>query len=190
MPPNNDEPKRIFDVAKPGKTAADAQSKPVIVGHRTLLQDPMVTPTSSEPATEETAKPDQAPVEPLASTGHTITPPDTGTAPASAQTPDTPTTTQPDIATLDSEEAPKETALTPAQQGEAETAKQEALHKLVEGKKYYVPIGEKKHKRSIRRLLIAVIIGLVAIIVLGDLFIGSGFIKTSIKPPLTIFHRN
>jgi len=33
---------KVFDIAKPGKTAATPQAKPVIVGHKSLLKDPMV----------------------------------------------------------------------------------------------------------------------------------------------------
>ncbi len=36
------EPKKYFDVAKPGKTMPDATSRPAIVGHRTILKDPMM----------------------------------------------------------------------------------------------------------------------------------------------------
>ncbi len=42
---------KVFDVAKPGETAADASSRPLIVGHGTIIkQDPMVV--DQEPATE------------------------------------------------------------------------------------------------------------------------------------------
>lgn len=37
-----------MDVAKPGTSAPDASARPVIVGHRTLLQDPMVTPAQND----------------------------------------------------------------------------------------------------------------------------------------------
>ena len=43
MPHKDDGKKKVFDVSKPGETAASASSKPVIVGHKTLLPDPMVT---------------------------------------------------------------------------------------------------------------------------------------------------
>lgn len=33
---------RVFDVSKPGKTSPSATSKPVIVGHRPMMNDPMV----------------------------------------------------------------------------------------------------------------------------------------------------
>lgn len=38
---------RVFDVAKPGKSAATATSKPVIVSNRPILQDPMVIQNAS-----------------------------------------------------------------------------------------------------------------------------------------------
>ncbi len=36
------EDKKVFDVAKPGKTAASASSRPLIIGHKNMLKDPMV----------------------------------------------------------------------------------------------------------------------------------------------------
>lgn len=35
--------KKVFDVARPGKTPASTTSRPVIVGHRPQVQDPMMT---------------------------------------------------------------------------------------------------------------------------------------------------
>jgi hypothetical protein len=37
---------RVFDVAKPGRSSPEATSKPVIVGHRPTMSDPMVNDTS------------------------------------------------------------------------------------------------------------------------------------------------
>lgn len=47
-------PPKVFDVAKPGETAADATARPVIVGHGTMIKnDPMVvddeTPKEEKP---------------------------------------------------------------------------------------------------------------------------------------------
>jgi len=39
--------KKVMDVAKPGKSAPSSTSKPVIVGHKPMIQDPMVTPSES-----------------------------------------------------------------------------------------------------------------------------------------------
>lgn len=40
------------DVAKPGTTAPSATSKPVIVGHTSTVQDPMVSEPAAQPAKE------------------------------------------------------------------------------------------------------------------------------------------
>jgi len=41
-----DSTKKVFDVAKPGKTAANPSARPVIIGHKPLLRDPMVKEAS------------------------------------------------------------------------------------------------------------------------------------------------
>src|SRR3989344_1198355 len=56
---SKDESKKVFDVAKPGKTAASASSRPLIIGHKTLLQDPMVTRTPL-PSKAKKIKPDSS----------------------------------------------------------------------------------------------------------------------------------
>jgi uncharacterized membrane protein len=44
-----DDDKRVFDVAKAGKSEPAATSRPVIVGHKNMIEDPMVTaPASSK----------------------------------------------------------------------------------------------------------------------------------------------
>jgi len=42
------EPTKVFDVRRPGKTSVSATSRPVIVGHRPQVQDPMVSHADSE----------------------------------------------------------------------------------------------------------------------------------------------
>jgi hypothetical protein len=44
--------KKVFDVAKPGKSAPDTTTRPIIVGHKPMIQDPMVN--NSEPNAAET----------------------------------------------------------------------------------------------------------------------------------------
>lgn len=46
---------KVMDVSKPGASTPDASSRPVIVGHRTLLQDPMVKSAEKEEGKEEPA---------------------------------------------------------------------------------------------------------------------------------------
>ncbi len=62
-PANGSSDKKFFDVAKPGKSMPPSTSRPAIVGHRTILKDPMVntgvaasgevSPPIEEPATEK-----------------------------------------------------------------------------------------------------------------------------------------
>lgn len=44
---------KVMDVSKPGASAPDASSRPVIVGHRTILQDPMVKSAETDESKEE-----------------------------------------------------------------------------------------------------------------------------------------
>lgn len=39
---------KVFDVARPGKVAANATSRPVIVGHKPLVKDPMMSPDQGD----------------------------------------------------------------------------------------------------------------------------------------------
>ena len=73
------EPTKVFDVRRPGKTSVSATSRPVIVGHRPQVQDPMVSHADSErrplldaskhvtiqPATSEQVPAPNAAAEPL-----------------------------------------------------------------------------------------------------------------------------
>lgn len=47
-PIKQSEPKKVFDVTRPGKMAASATSRPVIVGHKPLVKDPMVAEEEQE----------------------------------------------------------------------------------------------------------------------------------------------
>ena len=42
------QPKKVFDVMRPGKTAASATSRPVIVGHKPQIKDPMMSDRQDE----------------------------------------------------------------------------------------------------------------------------------------------
>lgn len=49
--------KQVMDISKPGKTPASPSSRPVIIGHRPMVQDPMVT--SAEENNTETTESDE-----------------------------------------------------------------------------------------------------------------------------------
>jgi hypothetical protein len=48
--------KQVMDVSKPGKTPASASSRPVIVGHKPQVQDPMMTTEETKDETPETSE--------------------------------------------------------------------------------------------------------------------------------------
>lgn len=52
--------KKVFDVAKPGKSAPDASSRPIIIGHKPMIQDPMMSAPAAH-VTEPEDKPSSAP---------------------------------------------------------------------------------------------------------------------------------
>lgn len=62
----NDGSKQFFDVVRPGKSAANATSKPIIVGNRPIIKDPMFNTEPKQPPeeykkNEDTDKPTEPP---------------------------------------------------------------------------------------------------------------------------------
>jgi Ca2+/Na+ antiporter len=250
-----------MDITHPGKAMPNQTSRPTIVGHRTVLRDPMMTNSGGDKL--------DRPI-PMSMTGRRLTPPsqepkesakvevknDETQAEAEGQeikvtdsVDDTPNETparveaakEGDLSedlnskkTAESETAPgdsseesepaadakptseaeeKESGTELAGESESdattepatapetkldeqkladkklqeELTKHEAINKLVTDKTYYAPIGQKTRKRSARNVLIWTIFALVLIVVLLDLLIDSGMIKTSIKAPISIF---
>jgi len=268
MPRKADSKKKVFDITRPGETAANASSRPVIVGHKTLLQDPMVTRQIPITAAKKAKpKPDSndedndgetASGEPdlttklLPASELTIVPPEssdelaedeplkeTEAVPEPETEIDKPADNEPVEASTLSEAAdsgktldesppeepkqdePKSQDETEAsedksngseevqtdkpsneQSGDnkqktsdedkalAETTKNNTYKKLVDDKTYFVPIGEQKRKRSMRRFLLVIILLLLVAIAAADVLIDNGTIKTSIKAPISIFHRD
>lgn len=246
--------KKVIDIAKPGKTAADATARPVIIGHKPIVtQDPMVAASSATLAEEadklsDSKMPDleTAPlVEPLpskkkASAGEKVIKPFTETKdadaiavkvvskPATAQKPEEPKAQAPSVTEEPAEppdSAPKTEVAPPAEKSlEAETkesdgeeaatgsdsaavdslagaaaakreeakkqeekdARQKALQKLVQDKKYYLPIREKRAGRSATKILTIVLIIVILGALAADLAVDAGLIKTSFKPPINL----
>src|SRR5687768_13878322 len=71
MMANEDDSKVIDVVSKPGSVTPSSTARPIIVGHKPMIQDPMMSGGEEKPAdsSEETAKP------PANSRGITIAPP-------------------------------------------------------------------------------------------------------------------
>lgn len=56
----------VFDVKRPGKALLQPTSRPVIVGHKPMVRDPLTTgKTDTERLLDKKSKPDSKPVEPM-----------------------------------------------------------------------------------------------------------------------------
>jgi hypothetical protein len=210
------------DEDKSGKDAEDANTSPLIIGHRPILKkDPVVTANSAvielDPppgnTPEEAAQPEVKPTKEL----KLDVPKDledsnqadkvavrVETA-AKKPEPDMPAKTEdkkpeePEPAEIKdnknevpASESPEAAANAAKEitdkQAQAETAQNEAYQKLLDQKKYFVPIDEKKRQRSILTWSLTLVVVIVLIALLVDLMIDAGIIKTSVKPPISIFN--
>lgn len=55
--PKKDSPQKVFDVSRPGKTSPGSTSRPVIVGHKPQVKDPMMSErTDTRPLLDATKK--------------------------------------------------------------------------------------------------------------------------------------
>ena len=150
-----EEPKSFHDVARPGNTPQSPTSRPIIVGREPLMQDPMMKGT---PQPEKPALPDHKD-EP------TMTPPTLTAAPASQPTPAAPDPAIPPP----SEVSTELTSSIPTEgEKEAKDLKQKEvsdhnskIQELIESKTYAVPVGHLRRKRTLRVVVIGVVIAVV-----------------------------
>lgn len=208
-PKNNDD--KVFDISKPGKSQPAATSKPVIVGHKSMVEDPMVVAANKPEATtpapvavEPEDKPAGSPVveekgsiDEASHTAKVVTPP-SDAAPAAEGDNEKPgeTEAKPPEEKLaeeavadsvpDEKDDNKEVKPADSKETEAEKAKAAAIQELIENKKYAVKIGEVQRKRHSHWTLAILVLLLVAIFT-AYLLIDAGIIKTNIKLPYHIF---
>lgn len=191
MPASNKNSKSgntVMDVSKPGKTVPSTSAKPVIVGHRPMVQDPMVTSdtnpesnnreaSSEQPlSTPSVAKKVIAPLKPSSTevSAKNVTAPSDETSAVS-----TPEESQPGKSETPEAEpvsdASDESAVVDAvvdqmadkkvdEPNEEDRKKQEKIDKLIAEKKYFVPLG-KAHHGSGRAFM--TVIFLVALVLFG-----------------------
>lgn len=152
------ETKKTMDVAKPGKRAPDISSRPVIVGNKPEVQDPMMK-------TGETVKETKQDETPIATHGNKVI------QPLSRHDESGDESNNKQAETPAEKEAKEEAAVVDAVAGQADLGKKntqakvnaeeleklEALNKLIAEKKYFVPIGQVAHRRN-QRLLIAMLL--------------------------------
>ena len=200
--------KSMDDVAKPGTSAPDATSRPIITDHRNSISrpTPMVSednkPGSKKPVLSGTVRkvisPISAPEEKTEEKPEEV--------PATAE-PETEQKQAEGTVTAPQEEKATEPTKEPGSEGSAvvdavasqtsdkkqlaeevkkEEERQAALQKLIEEKTYNLPIGETSSKRN-ARVSTVILLVLVLVVVGGYAALDAGIIKTNIPLPVHFF---
>lgn len=198
----------VNDVSHPSKTAASPTSRPVIVRHGPMIEDPTVKKAEAEAADakakekaqfEAAHKKDkviEAPKEVKADEPDVeVDKTDKGTddqlakdAADSKSSEDE--STENEESSVNDDGSPKPaTAAQASEASKEEEARLAAVEKLVESKKYFLPIREAKRKRRTRMTLLVLVLLLVVGLAVSDLLIDAGIIKTDI-PPLANLIKN
>jgi hypothetical protein len=185
--------KTVMDVSKPGKTAATATSRPVIITHGALVKDPMV---NEEAATDTPVQETQAPITPAAkkviaplsaaenaeAKAESETETDTikqevaaeetskkdpvaETKPSEKDEPESEDETESEEAVVDAVVEQVADKKAQEQAGVEEQKRQELVTKLVADKKYFVPLAVARRERNGK-------LGVVFAVALLPLFVG------------------
>lgn len=179
--PSKDPDKKTMDIAKPGNTAPDTTSRPVLVTHRPMVQDPMVNQTKKDD--------DESEGESKQITTHgskTLQPVDTSLkrddSEAAKQTSNPDSESKKEEAVIDAVVGQAESKQKQGELSGEEKAKQEHVQKLINDKTYFVSIGQvaKRRNRQMYVILLVLILAVMGVYVAID----AGFIKTSIKLPV------
>jgi len=175
---------KVFDVAKPGATSPSSTSKPVIVGHKNMIDDPMVKAAASAtldgvPADDKESKankesdesvgPHQAKdIKPLNEPNEQAaeSAPSEPAKPAESNATDLTNIEAAKTETADGKPAgatdslpeteTDKTAEKPDKVDEEEQAKQAAIQKLIESKQYVVHVGEAHHRKHSKNMMIVI----------------------------------
>lgn len=176
---NNSEP--AFDIHKPSKSAPSSTSRPVITTHNPMMKDPMVN-DSSEPEPKEATKPLTPGREKVIVP---ISEPDTKEEKAKK-------TAETEAATKESDKKESEAAVVDAVAEQAgkkkkneptkeDVAREAELEKMIEEKKYFVPIGQVNHRRNKRWFWSIFIV--IVLLAAGYLAVDANMIDLGIKLP-------
>jgi hypothetical protein len=196
--------KPVMDVSKPGKTPADATTRPIISGHE-IMKDPMVNeePDKMEGVTVDVKTSDD-PKEEIAvpTTSHKVIQPISRSEENQEETKEESAETLTEEADADpkpSEDEKQETAVTEdavvdavldqvgdkkeeTKESEEDRKRQEQVDKLVEEKKYFVPIAQERKRRN-NRLVLLVLGALLPVVVGLGLAADAGAINLGFKVP-------
>lgn len=211
---------RHMDVSHPGTSSPSDTSKPVIVGNRPILKDPMVVEVtdnkdenSAKTSTKETVlQPSSAPELMPEAADKPVTElevdekkleaeksappvPVEETPPPEPTEEEKPTENEDKPAPADDLAAtPEDKQKTPGELDaatDAENAKRdESIQKLIDSKKYYLPINSVEQRRSKRFVAAGVLISLLLMAAWINIALDAGLIELDGVKPLTHFFSN
>ncbi len=147
---HNKEP--VFDISKPNNTAPSATSRPVITTHNPILKDPMMK-DSSEPNRTDDPKPltvsREKVIAPITEQTVTSEAEDAKSTTASEDEAAEATKKESEAAVVDAvaEQAGKKKK---NESTKEDMARKAELEKMIEDKKYFVPIGQVNRRRNKR----------------------------------------
>lgn len=194
------EPKKSMDVSKPGEVTPDATSRPIIVGHKPMIQqDPMVSPAENQDTPPEVAENTEKKV-----TSHSekvVQPPSVSAdaAEVADPKPEEPEAKSPEESENSDDAAPvsDEAAIVDAvaeqakankknsgEPTEEDKKKQAEITKLIEEKKYFVPLKVASHKRNSR---VSIVFLLLLLLVAGAYLVAdAGLIDPGFNLPIDL----
>lgn len=190
---------KSMDVMKPGATAPESSGRPIVVTNRPIMQDPMVKDT-----TEEKSEDDNTPT-PTVSSGSTkviapITPQEleketddpaaekeeeTGPDPEVKTSVPSPEEESEQAAVVDAVVASAGNNQTPQQQDEiAQDERKQRVQKLIDSKKYVVPIGQVNRKKLHQQLAVLVVF----LVLVGGVYVAAdmGYVPLPFDLPVHI----
>ena len=193
---------KVFDVAKPGKTAADASSRPVIVTNRPVMKDPMVAdekPESEAVAgeTPQSANDSTAPssthlkLEPLS---HDDATPKEETTKVTDEAPSPTRQSQNDTESQTADDEASELTKPKLSVEEQELAARkeaeqvEAVDALAASRKYYLPINQVEKRRNKQYAVAGVILIIILGLMWADIALDAGIVSIpGVKAPTHFF---
>ena len=199
--------KPIADVAQPGKTPPSESSRPIIT-HRSLMKDPMVVEAeSAAPAADEVPVSPAEPAKSVAAktttagerkiqpiTESPVVPEEateTPKAEAEAAPAETKEPVEPEEQPAESEDTSANEASPDKPSHDAEEAEQvrhdNEVQKLIESKKYFLPVNAVERRRSKRFVALGILVSLLLAASWANIALDAGLIEIPGVKPVTHF---
>ena len=174
----------IADVAQPGMTPPSDTSKPIIT-HRPMIKDPMVTEEEA-PAGQTAEKPLQR-----KTARTTIEPPEEPAPSPKPEKKEEPVPeTEPQNEPEPEAEKGKPATPDPEAETDARTAQDAHIQKIIDSKKYFLPINAVEQRKSKRFVALGVFLALVLALAWVDIALDAGLIHIDGIKPATHFFSN